>query len=192
MDVRHALFTRRSIRKYMDKPIFDSDLTEIINAGLAAPSASNTQPWYFIVVKNEESMEGLLETMKTMSKKLVPMLKARFTEHPQVVEETRQFVNNLGGAPVCVLAFQDKPGYGETESSIIQSVAAAIQNMIIMAHSIGIGSCWLTAAQETGLDVELKNKYAPDKGNLVALVTFGYPDQQTKKPARKENRYTII
>lgn len=192
MDVKQALLTRRSIRKYTDAPIAEDDLLEIIEAGLAAPSAVNYQPWYFVVIKSEAQRQELLQVTGRVSKKLAPMLAERFPKHPQVVEETRRFVDDLGGAPVCVLAFQGKPDYGKTEGSIVQSVAAAIENMIIMAHAKGIGSCWLTAAQETGLDVELKNRYAPERGDLVAMISFGYPAHTPKEPARKAGRYTII
>jgi len=192
MDVQQAILGRRSIRKYKDTPVKDEDILDILNAGLAAPSAVNLQPWYFIVMKSKESREELMRIMEQVSRKLVPILQDSFPKHPDVVEETRRFVDDLGNAPVCILVFQYKQEYNKKPDTIIQSVAAAIQNMIIMAQSKGIGSCWLTAVQETNMEEELKKRYAPEKGGMVAMVTFGYADQQPKELPRKENRYIII
>ena len=75
---------------------------------------------------------------------------------------------------------------------IMQSVAAAIENLILMAWSKGIGSCWMTAATVCQVDQELHDRFAPDKGPLVAMITLGYPDETPKAPKRKEGRAEII
>ena len=76
--------------------------------------------------------------------------------------------------------------------TIVQSVAAAIENILLAATDRGLGSCWLTAPVETGMSEELRDTFAPDKGKLLAIVTLGYSDQTPKTPARKAGRYTII
>lgn len=64
--------------------------------------------------------------------------------------------------------------------------------MLLAATDKGLGSCWLTAPVEVGVAAELRDTFAPGKGNLLAVVTMGYSDQVPKTPARKEGRYTII
>lgn len=192
MDCIETILTRRSIRRYKSAPISDEMLMKILEAGLAAPSAVNYQPWYFVAIKNKEPMEQLKSIMSRASRNLLPALKERFPTHPDVVEETARFVDRLGGAPVCILAFQLKPDYAKVQSTIIQSVAAAIENMLLAACAMGIGSCWLTAPLEAGVDREIKECFAPDKGDLVALITLGYPESIPAVPRRKQERYTIL
>ena len=63
MDTREALMTRRSIRRYKADPIPENDLKEILEAGLAAPSAINLQHWYFVAVQSPEALEEVRQIM---------------------------------------------------------------------------------------------------------------------------------
>jgi nitroreductase len=73
-----------------------------------------------------------------------------------------------------------------------QSVAAALENMSLTAYEKGLGSCWLTSANAAGLGDELREKFAPGKGDYVAMMTIGYPKITPRAPARKEGRFDII
>lgn len=192
MEVIDAIFTRRSVRSYLPRPVCVADLEEILGAGSYAPSAVNLQPWYFVALRNPEQLERLAKIMGRVSRDIEPALAERFAKHPQVVAETTQFIRSLGGAPVCILVFQYKPEYPKTETTIVQSIGAAIENLLLAATSKGLGSCWLTAPVETGAGPELRDAFAPGKGDLVALLTLGYPGQTPKAPARKEGRYIIF
>lgn len=192
MECRTVIKERRSIRMYEQKPIDQQTLEQILDAALMAPSAINLQPWYFVVIQSEKAMKELKLIMSQASLKLRPNLEKRFSKHPEVVEETCKFVNQLGGAPVCVLAFQLKPDYDKTAASIIQSVAAAIDNMLLAAWDLGVGSCWLTAPIEAGVDQAIKEAFAPDKGDMVAMITLGYPARIPNEIKRKENRHIIL
>lgn len=192
MEIKEAIYGRRSIRKYKDTPLKKEEVAEIIAAGMAAPSGVNLQPWYFVVVQSEEAMEDVKEIMKEAAIAMVPSLKERFAKHPEVVKETENFLLNLGHAPMCILAFLDKPGHKKAESTMIQSVAAAIQNMLLTAHGLGIGSCWMTAPLETGVDHKFQERFAPDKGDMIAMITLGYPEEERTMPRRKPNRFEIV
>ena len=192
MEFKEVVHSRRSIRRYLDRPIPEDVLNEILDAGMYAPSAVDLQPWYFVVVKSKEQVERLYQIMGRVSDKIKPDLEARFAKHPEVAEESTRFLRQLGGAPVCILAFQFKPEYPKTLESIVQSVAAAIENMLLAATDKGLGSCWLTAPVETGMAAELRDTFAPGKGSLLAVLTLGYADQTPKTPARKTGRYVII
>lgn len=192
MELQQAILSRRSIRNYQSSPIRDEDLQEILDAGMWAPSAVNFQPWYLVAVRSQEQMRKLLCVMAQVSEDIEPALRERFQTHPEVVNETTGFIRQLGGAPVCILAFQLKPDYSKTESTIVQSVSAALENIILAATDKGIGSCWLTAPVETGAGRILRDTFAPGKGDLVAIVTLGYSSQAPNIPRRKEGRYTII
>lgn len=111
---------------------------------------------------------------------LVPELEARFGSHSQVVAETTAFINTLGNAPVCILLFQHEQQYKTAETTIIQSVAAAIENMLLSAWDMGIGSCWIIAPIVAEMSDVFQKKFAPDHGNLAALITMGYPEVVSK------------
>ena len=191
MDVKQAILERRSIRRYTDKPVSDADINDIIEAGLFAPSAIDLQHWYYVVIKSPEKLEELRTFMGEVYDRFEPVLLERFKNHPATIAETKVFLKGLGGAQFVVLAFLYKNDYPDPKGAV-QGVCAGIQNMLLAAHEKGIGSCWMTAPIRVGMDGELREKYAPDHGEFVAAITFGYPDQNPKAPRRKEGRFEII
>lgn len=191
METRDAIMGRRSVRKYSDRSLNDADVKDIIDAGLFAPSAVDLQPWYFVVIRSSEQLELLRGYMSDVYDKTEAVLLARFARHPGAVAETKAFMKSLGGAQCCILAFLYKPDY-PNRTVVVESVSAAIQNMLLMAYDRGIGSCWMTAPITAGMDEGLKRKYAPGCGDFVAAITFGYPAHTPKAPRRKEGRFEII
>ena len=189
METKEVILNRRSIRNYQTRPVSEEDLRDILEAGLYAPSSVNLQPWYFVAVQKPEHMQILLEVMDEVATAVEPSFRVRFKNNPEVAEESTRFVRQLGNAPVCVLVFQLKPAYDKSPESIMQSEAAAIENMLLMASDKGIGSCWLTAPLETPVGARLRERlreaFAPGKGELVALVTLGYPAKTPKAPPGK-------
>ena len=184
--------SRRSVRSYLDKPVDEQILHEIMEAGMYAPSAVNFQPWYFVVIQSAEQRERLGRVMEQVSRNMEPSLKARFANHPHVAEETVQFIRCLGGAPVCILAFWHKTEYPKKESSIIQSISAAIENILLAAADKGLGACWMTSPLEANAEEEIRAMFAPEHGDLVAAIALGYPKHIPAPPPRKEGRYTVI
>lgn len=191
METRDTILGRRSVRRYTKQPISDADLQDIITAGLFAPSAVDLQPWYFVVVRSPERLEELQEFMSIVYDKTEPVLLKRFANHPAIVAETRVFLKSLGGAQFCILAFLYKRDYPD-KRVVVQSVSAAIQNMLLAAYDKGIGSCWMTAALSAGMDEDLRLKYASAHGDFIAAITFGYPSYSPQAPRRKDGRYEII
>ena len=191
MDTREVLLTRRSIRRYKSDPIPESDLREILEAGLYAPSAINLQHWYFVAVQDPAAMEDVRQIMSGVVEKFTPLLKQRFSRNPEQIGITNKFLSTLGGAPVCVLAIMLKPDYPDRDGAM-QSVSAAIENMLLAAWDKGIGSCWLSAPQRMGFGPVFQARFAPGKGEFVAAITLGYPDQEGKLPPRRDGRYTIV
>ena len=74
---------------------------------------------------------------------------------------------------------------------MLQSAAAAIQNLLLAAHERGLGACWINAASELGYGPALREQFAPDKGEFISIVTLGYPDHTPRMPARKPDRWVI-
>lgn len=191
METRQALLTRRSIRRYKSTPIPEADLQEILEAGLYAPSAINLQHWYFVAVQAPEAMEEVRQMMGGVVERFAPVLQERFSRNPEQIGITNKFLTTLGGAPVCVLVFLLKPDYPDRDGAM-QSVSAAIENVLLAAWDKGIGSCWMSAPQRMGFGPAFQERFAPDKGEFVAAITLGYPDQEPKAPPRRDGRYTIV
>lgn len=191
MDARECLLTRRSVRKYKSEPLSDELLMEILEPALAAPSAINLQHWHFVVVRSPEAMADLKAIMVKVVEKFNPVLRERFAKHPETIAETQNFLISLGGAPVCVLAFLLKDDYPDRDGAT-QSVSAAVENLLLSAWDKGVGSCWMSAPQRMGFGDELRDHFAPGKGEFVAAISLGWPDQTPKMPPRREGRYTFI
>lgn len=191
METMKALLERRSVRKYKSEPIREEDLRAVLEAACYAPSAINLQHWHFVAVRSPEHMADLKAIMAKVVTAFRPVLKERFAKHPETVAETENFLASLGGAPVCVLAFFLKVDYPDRDGAM-QSVSAAIENLLLSAWDKGLGSCWMSAPQRMGLGEELRARFAPDKGEFVAAITLGYPDQSPRCPARREGRYIIL
>ncbi|MEG0378301.1 MAG: nitroreductase family protein [Eubacterium sp.] len=191
METKDAIFGRRSIRKYTDEAVSDELIHEVIDAALIAPSGVNLQPWYFIVVKSPEKQKELYEITGQVFGKFKPILEKRFEKNPEAVEETKEFLNTMGGAPITILTFALKSEY-ENDISVIEGVSAAIENLCLRAYDLGLGSCWLTAAIKAGLDDKLREVFAPDKGRFLGMITLGYPAIDPKAPKRRPGRVDFI
>jgi nitroreductase len=191
METREAIFGRRSIRKYLDKPIEPEVLQDILAGAMMAPSAVNNQPWYFLAVQSDEQMKKLRGIFKEVSEKTKVLLEKRFPNNPEVISETLGFLTGLGDAQVCVLVFLLKPSE-DYETIAVQSTSAAIENLCLMAYDKGIGTCWMTAPLTTGFGDILGREFAPGAGKFMAAVTLGYPAVAPQAPRRKSGRFDIV
>jgi nitroreductase len=163
MELMEAIKGRRSIRKFKNPNIPDEAIAQLIEAASYAPSAGNIQPWEFVIVRTP-----------TVKQKLV---KAAYNQK-QVQE-----------APVIIVVCADEnrssTGYGNRGKTLycIQDTSAAIQNILLTAHSLGLGTCWIGAFDEN----EAKDAVnAPEGVRPVAMIPIGYPDvtprQRNKRP----------
>ena len=159
MDVFQAIQTRRSIRKYQDRPVEEDKLQRVLEAARLAPSASNRQNWHFIVVRDAG-------------------LRARLTR-----EAIRQpFV---GQAPLilvaCGMAPEGVMTCGQPRYTVDLSIATSF--MILEAWEQGLGTCWLGLFQE-GLVKEILR--IPSEVRVVAITPLGYPGETPAAKPRKE------
>lgn len=150
-----SILSRRSIRKYENKEIPQETINNILEAGRQAPSAVNKQPIRFVVVKDGE-------TSKNFSSAL--------------------FNRFIKDAPMVIVGCADVKSLLTGKWAVVDTTIA-LQNMVIAAWSLGVGSCWIGAFNEEKVRQLLK---IPEKWKIVALVTFGYPSEQPK--ARKKKK----
>lgn len=192
MEVLEAIKTRRSVRKYEDKNIELSLLTELLEAACWAPSSLNLQPWYFVAVKDKGEQAKILEIMSEVANYKKTELEKVFASSPEVIAETVAFFRSLGKANVIIMAFAQKEYEEDKKSAIIQSVAAACQNLALAAHAKGLGTCWMAAPTRYEFVQNFAKTYAPEKGELIAMMALGYKASEPKAPKRKDARFKII
>ncbi len=164
MNILEGIYSRRSIRQFTDQPVEESDVLEIIKAGMWAPSGLNNQPWRFVIIRNRGVRDRLAELTRCQS----------------IIEN----------APVCVAVFVDSDAmYDGTKDH--QAMGACIQNMLLAAHAMGLGAVWLGEilknAETARLLLEL-----PEAMELMAVVALGHPASRDQQSHRKDISEIIL
>lgn len=185
MDLYEAVRSRRSCRLFKNDPVPREALARAVEAATWAPSGKNRQNWRIFVVRGE-ARDRLAQVASRSFPFLEGSLRALYAE--KVVEFTRSFFGNLGGAPV-VLAFYVEAS-DEGPFVDLQAGAAAIQNALLACVAEGLQGCWMTAP------VRFKKEIDAILGvqglDLVALVPVGYPARTPPTPPRREGRVTWV
>jgi len=183
MELYEAIRQRRSIRKFKTDPVPREVVDRVMEMATWAPSGMNLQNWFFLVITGQRK-ESLVEIVGKSYNYIKPVLEKVFADKPGAIKFTKKFFERLGGAPVVVFAYYT-PTKEKAETSI-QSVAAAIQNLLLAAHAEGLGACWMTGplhvAEEINAFLGVHDK------TLVAVVPLGYPDEVPPAPKRKSGR----
>lgn len=180
-DVIEIIKSRRCVREYKEDHIPDADIEFLIDCAGYAPSGLNMQPWGFLVIKNRDVISRLSETCK---KSMIPLLEG-LKQTSKSAEEYLAFLKTEGSdmfynAPVLIIILGNKNAL-----TAVYDCAMAAQTMMLAAQSIGIGSCWIGAAQKALLNEKLlKELGAPEGYIIVAPLIFGYPTGKTEIPER--------
>ncbi len=152
------ILTRRSIRKYSDKIIPDDIINEILKAAMYAPSAANCQPWHFVVSSDKE----LFRKINAI--------------HP--------YSSFLREASHAILVCGDEK-LQHAEGYYLPDCGAATQNILLAAHTFGIGSCWIGIYPRKERVSSFKDLFRlPEHILPFALVSLGYPAEEKKFPDR--------
>jgi nitroreductase len=182
MNTLEVIAARRSIRKFKSDPIPGEVLHTILTAGIQAPSGKNRQPWRFIIVGEDQRSE------------MVRILRAGISKTRADGEDPGSSANSasiMEQAPVTVFIFNPDGIYPWLAHSIdqnfselvdTQSIGAAIQNMLLAAQHLGIGSLWICDVFYAYEDL---CNWLGEKGQMVAAVSFGYADESPAARMRK-------
>ena len=199
MELMEAIRTRRSVRDYENRAVPETHLRRIIEAATWAPSGFNKQPWKFIIIRDRAVIESMVAEVrlkleeiakwpgtKGNQKSLMAMFNGFtvFKEAPVAIAVlTCEYV-----APMDKILAKEKLTFEEKfrlrALPGLQSVAAAIQNMLLTATAMGYGTCWGTGCliASEGIEKILK---AGDNWQLVAVVPVGVAKVTPKPPKRK-------
>ena len=170
--VLDCIYTRRSVRKYLDKPVPKELIDELLNAAVMAPSAMNSQPWHFTIVEGKEKIAYFGERVFKRLKSL-DIEKGYKPAKPEHI---------FYRAPLLIL-ISGKRDYKWLKDDI----NLAVQNMFLTAHSLGFGSCWIGFAKSLDSDEDARKELGiPEDFEIVAPLIFGYPKYIVKQiPKRK-------
>jgi nitroreductase len=163
MDALYCINSRRSIRKYKAKTIPAGIVRKLITAGMNAPSSFNDQPWVFVTVTKKATMEKIAS----------------------IKSQKSQFLKTASLLIACC--------YDETKSKAavhnLENVACAAENILLAAHSLGLGACYIGAFAHKYPEIEKSISEAvklPKNVKVVCLISIGYPDEiPYKKKMRK-------
>ncbi len=158
MDLDQAITGRRSIRKYSGQIVDEETLEQVIQAGMWAPTACNDQDCRFIVINDKNKFDELLSF------------------------GAASFLKDVQTA---ILVLYKNTSTNQEYRDYYQSGAAIIQNMLLKAHSLGLGSCWVC-----NLPSQRKMRHIfhiPANYAVIALVSIGYP-VSTPKPVNRKNK----
>jgi nitroreductase len=180
------IYARRSVRNFTDDRVPNEVIGEILRAGTYAPSATNQQPWRFVVIRNPE----LIKRYGQQAKKLW-VEQYKDTTDQRLASLTRVMsrpeTDIFYGAPVLVLVFSAPDALrGEIDCSL------AAQNMMLAARSLGIGSCWIGLASPLGSDQGFRKEIGvPENFALIAPLIFGYPAQENTRVPHRDNEVLL-
>ena len=200
MDIFSAIQDRKSIRRFKQAPVRAEDIKQILDAGRWAPSANNTQPWSFTVIKDKTVLASMASAVRDMIDRMIP-----YADDEKQAQRLAAYRNSyytfFENAPIVIAVFMEghaagtdrllaKMGYAAEDIKRLrplpglQSVSAAVQNMLLAIHALGYGSCWMTGPLVAQEAFGKLLGYGKEK-HIAALLPVGVPDEDPQARPRK-------
>jgi nitroreductase len=163
MEFSEAVENRRSIRTFIKIDLPEGTVTKLLEAARSAPSAGNVQPWAFVVATAQNTKQMIA--------------KAAFGQ--KAIEEAAVVI------VVCADEKRAEESYGARGKSMycLQDTAAAIENILLTASSLGLGACWMGAFKEEEIRKVIKS---PAHMRPVAVIPVGVPKESPQARPRRE------
>ncbi len=194
-----VMLKRRSIRRFKKETPSQESLEDLVKAAMAAPSASNKQPWRFHVITNKEMIATAAEMVEHERQKLISIIREDFRS--QFKDYSENFMAFQHAPAMIVVTYRvfpllsnlleenDKSNRSgsmkkiENNSALI-STACAIQNLLLMAENTGLGACCMTGPL---IAAEKLKKYLSihERWEMASLIAVGYADENPSMPPRK-------
>ena len=175
--VLSSIMARRSVRKYLDKPVEHEKLETIVRAGINAPSGMNRQPWIVRVVESQQLIADVTEVYKQ--------------ENAEQVKRDKDFKNMFRNAPNLICVCTPAKGGGELDAGLLG------ENMMLAAQSLGLGTCCLGGPVRF-LKANEKCKFFMDRLDIPSdyqlnyIIAVGYPDEQPEAKPRDTSKVKYI
>ncbi len=192
----NVILSRRSIRRYRSEPVPHQIIEGLLQAAIWSPSAHNRQPWRFAVVETQTQKEQLAQAMGV---RLRRDLTADGVPTEVIEADAGRSYSRITNSPVLIvlcLSMVDMDVYADERRNhqeyimAVQSVAMAGQNILLAAHDVGLGACWMCAPLFCP-DVVKAELKLPDDWQPQALLTLGYP-AETREKTRKPLETSVM
>lgn len=184
MEFFEVIKNRRAIRKYRPDAVSRADIMKILDAANWAPSAMNLQQWDFIVVS-----KNAIKSLGDHYKAIVDDFTRDWAKPQDTTQLSREeflsFAATYGDAPHVIVVLTDKSNDPDFQRANLESASAAMENMLLAAAALGLGTCWMTGPlrKEKILRRLLE---VPDNKEIVAVTPLGYPAVVTKPLPRRD------
>lgn len=148
------IFARRSVRKYEDRDVPDDMISDLLEAGMAAPSAVAKDPWHFIVVRDQATRDSIADALP----------------NGQMLRD----------APLGIIVCADiDKAHDNQESYMLQDCSAAVENILLSVTALGLGACWLGIHPREDRIGDIRKVFGlPDNIIPVAGIAIGWPAEQ--------------
>lgn len=186
---QNAIYTRRSIRKFQDKSVSRELIETVLQAGIAAPSAKNRQPWKCVVLGNQSKAEFLDAMEQGIDRE--ENVCARLPKSRSGLPDAKNTLRIMWEAPVLIVIINSngKSPFTplDTDERFAElcdtlSIGAFIENMLLQAQELGLGTLWIA---NTCFAYEELTAYLAAEGQLIGAVALGYADECPDKRPRK-------
>lgn len=146
-----TIFTRRSVRKYLDKPVEKEKIERLLRAAMQAPSATNQQPWEFLVITEKPKVEFL----------------ANFSPYAKLLKD----------APMAIVVLEKTlvraPSFSE------QDLGACTENLLLQVVDEGLGAVWMGVGRDSSRERFIKDMFQlPKKVRPFGVIAIGYPEDE--------------
>ena len=154
------IFTRRSIRRYEAKEVPEEILADLLEAGMAAPSAVARDPWHFIVLRRRENLDRLAEILP----------------HGKMLRQA---------TAALVVCGDINRAHDQKESYLLQDLSAAVENILLAANASGLGSCWLGVHPRQERMDGIKKMFVLPEGIIpMCAIALGWPAERPEARTR--------
>jgi F420 biosynthesis protein FbiB-like protein len=193
----HHIQTRRSIRRFENRPVPRDVIERLLEAARWAPSAHNRQPWRFVILTTESDRRLLAQSM---AETLAADLRADGGDETVIAQDTGRSQARIAAAPVAIvvcLSMVDMDTYPDSHrqrfehTMAVQSVAMASQNLLLAAHAEGLGACWLCGPLFCQ-DIVKETLALPSDFEPQGLIVLGYPAETRQKERATLNGKAIF
>ncbi len=178
MEIMNAIYQRRAVRSYTDQPVDKSTINVLIQAAIQAPSAIDSQPWAFAVIQNP----ALLKTYSDRAKAhfLATMDPTLLPEHFESMLSDPTY-NIFYNAPTLIIIYAKSEDLQAAEDCCL-----AAQNLMLIAHSLGLGTCPIGFARPWLSLPELRQELGIPKGYVPVIpIIVGYPAEIPPRTTRE-------
>jgi nitroreductase len=182
VDVFEAIRNRRAVREYRSDPVSRKDILAILDAANLAPSALNRQQWEFIIVSGRKILEMGASYRSTLDEYLAHWDQSSMRDFI-TKDAFIRFAETYGGAPVVIVVLIPVDALPNFRKANIESASAALENLMLAATALGLGTCWMTGPLRDEQTLR-RILSVPDDREIVAVTPLGYPAVIPPAPPR--------